>query len=250
MAQVFLSYASEDHDRAKEVATALQACGWSVWWDRQIPFGQTFDQVIGEALERANCVVVLWSASAVRSNWVKDEAADGEGRGILVPAKIDDVPLPLGFRRLQTASLSCWNGSLDHPEFKRLVSSITRLAAPVPDKREPSNESRQQSPASSSQATTPSPPQVPPTRSSPRPEMLRARAASNAEGSSEESPQVPTKLRRRTKTLIAIVISVFLAIPLGALSSVLFGLGGNFGALLILLVGLAIAAAVWRGKVW
>lgn len=168
----------------------------------------------------------------------------------MVPAKIDDVPLPLGFRRLQTASLSGWNGSLDHPEFKRLVSSITRLAAPAPDERELSNDFHQQRPASSSRATTPSPPAVAPTRKAPQSEMLRARAASSTEGSSEDPPQVPTQLNRKMKAVIAFVISILLAIPIGCLSSALFGIGMSFGGLLTMLVGLAIAAAVWRGKVW
>ncbi|MDH3672109.1 MAG: TIR domain-containing protein [Gammaproteobacteria bacterium] len=34
MSDIFISYASEDRERAKALAAALQAQDWSVWWDR------------------------------------------------------------------------------------------------------------------------------------------------------------------------------------------------------------------------
>jgi hypothetical protein len=53
MTDIFLSYASEDRERASKLASSLEACGWSVWWDRKIIAGQTFDQVIEHELETA-----------------------------------------------------------------------------------------------------------------------------------------------------------------------------------------------------
>ena len=60
MADIFISYASEDVARARVLANALAGCGWSVFWDRTIPFGMTWRQVIGKELEEALCVVVAW----------------------------------------------------------------------------------------------------------------------------------------------------------------------------------------------
>ena len=105
MTDVFISYASEDRERAREVASALETRGWSVWWDRKIVVGQPFDQVIEHELETAKCVVVLWSKDSILSEWVKNEAAVAAERGVLVPALIDNVKLPLEFRRKQTADL-------------------------------------------------------------------------------------------------------------------------------------------------
>ena len=106
MADVFISYASADRERARAISERLSTLGHSVWWDRTIPPGRIFDDVIQEALDAAKCVVVLWSATSVRSNWVKTEASDAMARNRLVPALIDNVPPPIEFRRVQAANLT------------------------------------------------------------------------------------------------------------------------------------------------
>ena len=110
MADVFISYASEDRDRAAKLASALGERGWSVWWDRKIVAGQAFDHAIERELETARSVVALWSIHSVASEWVKNEASVASERGVLVPALIDRVKLPLEFRRKQTADLISWDG--------------------------------------------------------------------------------------------------------------------------------------------
>ena len=121
---VFLSYASADRDVARAFADAFEALGWSVWWDREIPHGKAFDQVIEAELTSARCVVVLWSSESVRSRWVKTEAGAAADRDRLVPVLIEALAIPLEFRRIQTAMLPGWHGDREHPEFLRLVASI------------------------------------------------------------------------------------------------------------------------------
>lgn len=130
MSDVFISYASADRDRAAGIAAALSTGGWRVWWDRQIPAGRAYDQVIEQAIDAARCVVVLWSVTSTASEWVKTEAAEGARRQILVPVLLDAVKLPLEFRRLQAADLTSWDGSPDHPEFRKLAQAVTLLVAP------------------------------------------------------------------------------------------------------------------------
>jgi hypothetical protein len=124
MTDVFISYASEDRKQALALANALGACGWSIWWDRKIIAGQTFDQAIERELEMARSVVVLWSKASIASEWVKNEAAAAAERGVLIPALIENVRLPLEFRRKQTADLIGWDGSRSHSGFQALCDGI------------------------------------------------------------------------------------------------------------------------------
>lgn len=133
MTDIFLSYASADRDRAQTLALALERHGYKVWWDRTIPPGRVFDEVIQEALQNARCVLVLWSEQSVRSNWVKTEAAEGVAQDKLVPALLDPVPPPIEFKRIQAADLSAWSGDEDHNEYRKLIAAIDeRLSSPRP----------------------------------------------------------------------------------------------------------------------
>lgn len=127
MPHIFLSYASEDRERVRLLVRALEAEGFSVWWDRTIPPGTTWADIIEAELERADRVAVVWTRASVASKWVKTEASEGLERGILVPVLLDDVPpaqLPLAFKHLQAASLVHWAGEPDHPEFRQLCAAI------------------------------------------------------------------------------------------------------------------------------
>ena len=130
MADIFMSYAGEDRERARTLAQVLEHHGWSMWWDRKIPVGKSFHQVIEEAIDEARCVIVLWSKSSVASDWVRNEAEEGKRRNILCPVMLDAVNIPLGFRHLQAADLSDWQPATPHAEFDGLLSSITKVAGP------------------------------------------------------------------------------------------------------------------------
>ena len=124
MNDIFLSYANEDGERAHRLAKALEDRGFTVWWDREIPPGKTFDQVIEAELNAARCVVVLWSQYSIRSRWVKTEAAAAAERDCLVPILIDEVPIPFEFKRIQAARLVEWNAQLEPSEFESVVEAI------------------------------------------------------------------------------------------------------------------------------
>ncbi len=135
MVDIFISYSNKDRSVAQALATVLERRRWSVWWDRKIPIGKSFDDVIEQAIAEARCVIVLWSKNSIASDWVRNEAQEGLRRRILVPVMIDDVGvenLPLSSRRLQSANLANWVPGADHADLQRLFHSVhSILSAPV-----------------------------------------------------------------------------------------------------------------------
>lgn len=127
MADIFMSYAREDEARIKALVAALEAQGWSVFWDRRIPTGETWRGYIGSALESARCVIVAWSRHSIDSQWVAEEADDGKARQILLPVLLDRIQPPRGFREIQAADLCGWEPGQDSENFAALVADLRRL---------------------------------------------------------------------------------------------------------------------------
>src|SRR5690348_18469643 len=85
VARIFLSYARDDVDAAKQLASCIGDAGHDVWWDRHLHAGSRFAAEIDKALKDAEAVVVMWSPTSIDSAWVQDEAAEGRDSGRLVP---------------------------------------------------------------------------------------------------------------------------------------------------------------------
>jgi len=125
VADIFISYASEDRDRVAPVADILESNGWTVWWDRRLNAGTSFDREIEREIDAANCVLVVWSKFSIESDWVRTEAEEGLSRGALVPILIDPVRPPLAFRRIQAQDVS---GGLNEETQTDLVNAVARVA--------------------------------------------------------------------------------------------------------------------------
>jgi len=136
MADIFLSYAREDLETARLIADALESEGWSVFWDRRIPPGHMFDDYIENRLKECRVVVVLWSPDAVKSRWVRSEAAHGLNRTppALVPVLIATTTIPFRFEDVQAADLTMWRPKTKSIEYDELISAI-QLLAPRPTSR-------------------------------------------------------------------------------------------------------------------
>ncbi len=126
-ADIFISYAREDESRVKPIVEALEAQGWTVFWDRTLPVGQTWRSHIGSALDTARSVIVVWSKHSVESEWVPEEAEEAKKRSVYVPVIIDDVMPPLGFRNIQAADLRNWNQDSSSQQFVQLLQSLRSL---------------------------------------------------------------------------------------------------------------------------
>ena len=133
MADIFLSYAREDFEQARRLADVLTTFGWSVFWDREILAGAVFDDVIQQQLDNARCVICLWSIHSVSSQWVRAEAEEGANRNMLVSVLIEDVRIPIAFRRIQAAKLFDWSGSKQDEQLKDVLRAVKYVVEKPPE---------------------------------------------------------------------------------------------------------------------
>jgi hypothetical protein len=128
MADIFVSYSREDRARADQIANALQDMGLDVFWDSEIPPGQTWADYIETKLNECKAVVVLWSEHSTKSQWVREEARMGRDKGKLIPAMIDGAQSPFGFGEVQAANLASWTGEPNHSEWRRFSEAVRAAA--------------------------------------------------------------------------------------------------------------------------
>lgn len=130
MSDVFVSYKAEDRKRVRPLVEALQAEGYSVWWDEQIGGGAAWRQAIEAELDAAKCVIVVWSKRSVGPGgaFVQDEATRAQHRRVYVPVTIDKVQLPLGFGETQALALTAWRGERADPRYQAILSAVRRMA--------------------------------------------------------------------------------------------------------------------------
>lgn len=134
MADVFISYKREDRDRIAPLARALEARGYTVWWDLELVAGQKWAKQIKAELDAANCVVVAWTRVSVAddrtysSEFVENEADEALRRGVLVPALMDPGRIAWTHQKVQYASLIDWSGEPDHPGLAALIAGVVRHA--------------------------------------------------------------------------------------------------------------------------
>jgi serine/threonine-protein kinase len=128
MADVFVSYKAEDRRRIRPLVEALQAEGYSVWWDEQIGGGSAWRQTIENELNAAKCVIVVWSKRSVgpEGTFVQDEATRAQQRHVYVPVLIDKVHLPLGFGETQALPLTGWHGNRSDPHYHAVLAAVRR----------------------------------------------------------------------------------------------------------------------------
>ncbi|MGC1388198.1 MAG: TIR domain-containing protein [Steroidobacteraceae bacterium] len=154
MADVFVSYARSDRALVAPLVAAIEAKGWSVWWDPAIDPGQEFDRQISAELEAAAAVLVVWTPTSVASRWVRGEARDGAERGVLVPVRFKHASLPIDVRALHTTDLDDWREDPCSAPAQEVLRALEALI----------NRDRAPTPASSASGLMPSAPAVEPAR--------------------------------------------------------------------------------------
>jgi hypothetical protein len=105
---IFLSHSSMDGEKAQNIAEALKALKYPVWYSEwAIEPGQSIVEKINEALDRNDTLIVLLSKHSVASEWVKRELntalmsqLSGEAVTVL-PILIEDCNIPATLRNIK-----------------------------------------------------------------------------------------------------------------------------------------------------
>jgi adenylate cyclase len=131
MSHVFISYARSSEPQAMKIAAALRAKGYAVWRDDEIPAHRAYADVIEERLKSAKAVLVIWSADATKSQWVRSEADAARAAGTLVQVSIDGTLPPMPFDQVECAEFKDWEGEADASGWRKLEESVADLVGPV-----------------------------------------------------------------------------------------------------------------------
>lgn len=193
MADVVISYSRENEATARLLSDTLAKDGYEVWRDESAASSAASADAIAEQIGRAKAVIVLWSESAIASEWVRAEANVARGMKKLVQASADDRPPPIPFDPANMASISTWLGDPGHPGWQQLRAGIEALCGtPDPDKTvlsfspvsppamAPASVPAPPPPAAVLEAAVPSPPPVTPAAPASSPPQVAPAAAAPA----------------------------------------------------------------------
>lgn len=100
---VFVSYKRADIKRVCQIIRTLQTMGLPVWYDRGIPGGAEWDEIIEDRLKHAPFVVLCASQAAIESKYVRREVKFADVMDVpLVPVLLEDVSMRHGMSMLLT----------------------------------------------------------------------------------------------------------------------------------------------------
>src|SRR6476659_1426414 len=128
MSHVFISYARPDEPLACLIADNLREDGFEVWRDDELPAHRGYAEVIEERIQGAKAVIVLWSAEAAKSQWVRAEADTARTAHKLIQASLDGTIPPMPFNQIQCADLKAWDGQRTSAGWRKLLASVAELA--------------------------------------------------------------------------------------------------------------------------
>lgn len=122
--KIFISYAHENSDAAKRIASKLREVKLEVWYDAvSLQPGQNWVAEIERGLEEAGYLLALLSSASINSQWVQHEwttmltrQLSSKNGGIIIPLRLENVQLPTLLRPLQSVDL--------FPDFSAGVNTV------------------------------------------------------------------------------------------------------------------------------
>lgn len=129
MADVFISYASEEFEMASSLSQGLQDRGIDTWWDARLRSGERFDDVIINELRQAAAVVLIWSEASAASDYVRMEGGIAWSRNALITFRAESFPvtsIPKPFEGIHADVVS---------DIERLLGAIASKGIQVKKKK-------------------------------------------------------------------------------------------------------------------
>jgi len=127
MVDVFISYSRTDLAAVTRLAEGVEAEGYEVWWDADLPPHLSYGDVITAKIGMAKAAIVVWSRDSAASEWVRAEADMARNQKKLVQTALDNVMPPLPFNQIQFAEIGDWRGEPDHPGWRKVKASLAEL---------------------------------------------------------------------------------------------------------------------------
>jgi len=119
---VIINHVDADLALADLLTSKLEALGWQVLSNRQLPVGRRLEEYLEAALPSVRCVVTIWSETSVSSSLVRDVANEALRMGITVPVLSQPIDIPLGHRSIKTIDIT----SNDLESVDRVIDAVTQ----------------------------------------------------------------------------------------------------------------------------
>ncbi len=127
MVDVFISYSRADKAAVSHLAQRIEAEGYDVWWDEELPPHKSYGDVISDKIAAAKAAIVVWSPAAAASEWVRAEADMARNQKKLIQTALGDIMPPLPFNQIQFADIGDWQGEDDHSGWRKVKASLADL---------------------------------------------------------------------------------------------------------------------------
>ncbi len=131
MADLYITYGIRERYWVSKLAAALEAEGYSVWWDHAVIPGANVRAESQQALTEAKCALVIWSDTAVEDHWVLVDSEQAVKQGALVSVLANNAAVPAVYQSLEVSDLQDWAvGDLQDAHFMNLVETIKGYCPP------------------------------------------------------------------------------------------------------------------------
>src|SRR5688500_13495525 len=126
MADVFISFASNDTKRVERIHECLVDRGFDVWWMRNLLPGDSPITTVSRELEAARNVLLAWSRAAADSPYVEGEIMYAVGVRKLLPVRIEKWSWPAFLSSVQYVDLTPDDD--EHEAWRRIEARLQQTS--------------------------------------------------------------------------------------------------------------------------